>query len=331
MMKIRKTAVLALTLAMLVTGCAGGKTVLEVGKYKVSEDDVKFMTERYNTQIGDFQTAKDYAMQAFEDAILIYEVSKAEGIELDEETEKEFKSSRASYMANFGGKTAYEKYVKENNINAEIFDLILAQDYYRPLLEEKLASEEASDDELKQYMQDNYYRAKHVLINCMDEAYYDEKKAEAQSVYDKAKAGEDFDKLVEEKSEDPGSATYKDGYVFTEGDMVQSFEDGVKSIQPGEYTMVESNYGFHVIKRLALDPSDEKFQSLFDENKESIKAGYVKAKFDEKLKEIAEANKIEVKLNEEALANVTEPTPEPTEDPKEDPAYDGSTPEPDKE
>ena len=330
-MKIRKTAVLALTLAMLVTGCAGGKTVLEVGKYKVSEDDVKFMTERYNTQIGDFQTAKDYAMQAFEDAILIYEVSKAEGIELDEETEKEFKSSRASYMANFGGKTAYEKYVKENNINAEIFDLILAQDYYRPLLEEKLASEEASDDELKQYMQDNYYRAKHVLINCMDEAYYDEKKAEAQSVYDKAKAGEDFDKLVEEKSEDPGSATYKDGYVFTEGDMVQSFEDGVKSIQPGEYTMVESNYGFHVIKRLALDPSDEKFQSLFDENKESIKAGYVKAKFDEKLKEIAEANKIEVKLNEEALANVTEPTPEPTEDPKEDPAYDGSTPEPDKE
>ncbi|MDD6483189.1 MAG: peptidylprolyl isomerase [Clostridiales bacterium] len=332
-MKISKVVLTAAALSLVMTGCgAGTKTAVEIGKHKISTNDLQYLTERYNEQIGDFDTSKKYALDSAEEAVLIYEAAQAEGVELSEEDQKTFKSSKASFMANFGGKSAYEKYIKENKISDNFINMILYQDVYQPLLEEKWEFEDPTDDELKQYMQENFLRAKHVLLKVADETEEDQKQQEANEILEQAKNGADFDKLVEEKSQDPGSTQYKDGYVFTDGDMVQSFEDGVKSIQPGEYTVVKSDYGYHVIKRLALDPSDEKFQSLFEENKSNIQSKYEQKRFKDKVKECAAQNGAEVKENEEAISAVAEPTPEPTQDPKEDPAYedDGTTPKPEK-
>ena len=162
--------------------------------------------------------------------------------------------------------------------------------------------------EIKEFIKNNYWRAKHVLIQVgADVATGDLEKSEAEKILERAKNGEDFDKLVEEFSQDPGSKTNPDGYVFTEKEMVPEFEEGTKSIQPGEFTLVKTSYGYHVIQRLPLDESDEKFAELFENTKTSAASKYTEKKFDELLNAYAEENGVTVEVNEEVVSKMTAP------------------------
>lgn len=128
-----------------------------------------------------------------------------------------------------------------------------------------------SDDELRQYFSDNYISAKHILISTVDSTTGEtirtdeEAKAEAQKILDRINAGEDFDALMNEYSEDPGLAGNPDGYIFTEGDMVTEFYDAAKALGDGEVSgLVKSDYGYHIIKRepLDVDGQFENYKSL---------------------------------------------------------------------
>lgn len=117
-----------------------------------------------------------------------------------------------------------------------------------------------SDDELRQYFADNYLAAKHILISTVDSMTGEtirtdaEAKAEAQKILDRINAGEDYDALMNEYSEDPGLAGNPDGYIFTEGEMVTEFYDGAKALAEDEVSgLVKSDYGYHIIKRVPLD------------------------------------------------------------------------------
>lgn len=116
------------------------------------------------------------------------------------------------------------------------------------------------DEDLRQYFADNYIAAKHILISTVDSTTGEtvrtdeEAKAEAQKILDRINAGEDYDALMNEYSEDPGLAGNPDGYIFTEGDMVTEFYDGAKALAEGEVSgLIKSDYGYHIIKRVPLD------------------------------------------------------------------------------
>lgn len=117
-----------------------------------------------------------------------------------------------------------------------------------------------SDEDLRQYFSDNYIAAKHILISTVDSTTGEtirtdeEAKAEAQKILDRINAGEDYDALMNEYSEDPGLAGNPDGYIFTEGEMVTEFYDGAKALAEDEVSgLVKSDYGYHIIKRVPLD------------------------------------------------------------------------------
>ena len=117
-----------------------------------------------------------------------------------------------------------------------------------------------SDEELLQYFKDNYLSAKHILI-CLNDPTTgealrtdEEARALAQELLDRINAGEDFDTLMNEYSEDTGLPGNPDGYIFTEGDMVDEFYEGAKALAEGEVSgLVKSDYGYHIIKREPLD------------------------------------------------------------------------------
>ena len=128
-----------------------------------------------------------------------------------------------------------------------------------------------SDEDLRQYFADNYIAAKHILISTVDSTTGEtirtdeEAKAEAQKILDRINAGEDYDALMNEYSEDPGLAGNPDGYIFTEGDMVTEFYDGAKALAEDEVSgLVKSDYGYHIIKRVPLDVDGqfENYKSL---------------------------------------------------------------------
>ncbi|MEE1013866.1 MAG: stalk domain-containing protein [Clostridia bacterium] len=94
-----------------------------------------------------------------------------------------------------------------------------------------------------------YVCAKHVLVEDEDTA---------REVYEKAVAGEDFDSLIQQYGQDPGMAYYPEGYVFTVGEMVESFEAATYALEVDAISEpVASNFGYHVIKRETLPGMSE--------------------------------------------------------------------------
>ena len=128
-----------------------------------------------------------------------------------------------------------------------------------------------TDAEVLAYAQDELgvYRAKHILLSTidaetqesLDEATVAEKKATADDLLAQLRAAEDpialFDELMNQYSEDPGLTAYPDGYTATSGQMLPEFEEAALALQDGEISdVVESDYGYHIILRLPLDPAD---------------------------------------------------------------------------
>lgn len=83
------------------------------------------------------------------------------------------------------------------------------------------------------------------------------KRAKAQEILNRAKAGEDFAALANEFSEDPGNTDpqtkEKKGGLYADtpkGRMVPAFEQAALALEPGQVApdLVETDYGFHIIK-----------------------------------------------------------------------------------
>ena len=133
--------------------------------------------------------------------------------------------------------------------------------------------QDLSDEEALAFAAENgIMAAKHILILTVDpdtreplaEDQIAEKLAIAEGLNEQLQAVKDdqeamialFDQLMAENTEDSGYANYPDGYVFSAGEMVQEFEDAVRSLDEnyGLSEIVESPYGYHIILRIPVDP-----------------------------------------------------------------------------
>ncbi|MGB9619547.1 MAG: peptidylprolyl isomerase [Armatimonadota bacterium] len=122
-----------------------------------------------------------------------------------------------------------------------------------------------------------WIKARHILIRKpaeeKDEAKKDEiAKKKADEIYQKIKNGEDFAKLADEYSEDPGNTDPQTGKKkggdlgwFSRGRMVQEFEKKAFELKAGEVSEpVKTFYGYHIIKvdKLGRDATPEERAEL---------------------------------------------------------------------
>ncbi len=139
-----------------------------------------------------------------------------------------------------------------------------------------------TDEEIKAAYEQEYVRVKHILISNApaeesaeeatdSEAFKAEKLVLATEVLQKAKSGANFDSLITEYGEDPGAAQSPDGYTFTKGMMVPEFETASYALAVGEISdLVESSYGWHIIKRFALPTSGTDYDNAVSTIKGSL-------------------------------------------------------------
>ncbi|MBF6567708.1 MAG: SurA N-terminal domain-containing protein [Candidatus Binataceae bacterium] len=102
-------------------------------------------------------------------------------------------------------------------------------------------------------------RVRHILIEVPKDASAADKavaKRKAEGLLDQIKHGADFSRLAKENSGD--IATRESGGelgFFGRGQMIKPFEDAAFALQPGQYAIVETQYGFHVIQLEAKTPA----------------------------------------------------------------------------
>lgn len=127
---------------------------------------------------------------------------------------------------------------------------------------------EFPEETVKKEFEENFVSAKHILIATSNLTTGEEytpaqkgaAKAKAEEVLMKLRDGADFDSLVEEYNEDPGMVESPGGYVFTYGEMVEPFEKAAFDLKPGQVSeIVESSFGYHIIKREALPELSEEY------------------------------------------------------------------------
>ena len=96
-----------------------------------------------------------------------------------------------------------------------------------------------TDEDIKKYI------AEHPEYSTTD------KKAMAEQILSRVKAGEDFAKIADELSQDPGTKGKGGLYEgVTKGKMVPEFEQAALGLEAGSIApnLVETDYGYHIIK-----------------------------------------------------------------------------------
>ena len=105
-----------------------------------------------------------------------------------------------------------------------------------------------TDEAVQTYFDDNFlngedeteYKAAHILV---------ETEEEAQKLVEEARGGADFAELAKEHSTGPSGPGGGDLGWFSDGMMVEPFQDAVEQMEPGSISdPVQTQFGWHVIK-----------------------------------------------------------------------------------
>ena len=166
-----------------------------------------------------------------------------------------------------------EKYgLNKDNITEVLLRVTRAQATYNDLIEEKEAT--LTDEDLEAC---KYRHVQHILISTdmeyeTDEngeivvpneeemaAFKEQKRAAAQEILDRARAGEDFEELAKEYTADSGI----DYYVNAEGSgpdgmkYYEAFAEAANKLEEGDISdLVEVTYGYHIIKCVSVVDED---------------------------------------------------------------------------
>ncbi|MBQ7821532.1 MAG: peptidylprolyl isomerase [Clostridia bacterium] len=178
-------------------------------------------------------------------------------------------SALATYISQYGD--AFETVLSESYMTPDVFKNLLVSTTFNTAMLNSFyaeASTLSAEEQVKMLMEsETLVRAAHILVE--DITVAEGLLEEAQNASD-----EEFVRLATEIGTDPGMAGNADGYYFTPGQMVESFENAVYSLNENETSgIVESDYGYHIIRRL---PKDEEYVLA---NTADILQGYITSEY----------------------------------------------------
>lgn len=282
------------------SGLAGDTVVARVGEADITAAEllywinygVELTLSQYGSYLTELPWDSDVGGQTFSDQMkksalnaaafyaLLPILAEKEGLSVSQETLDELESQHQQAVETLGSEELAEHSFWYQMITWDLLSkLSTCGDLHLQL--QNLYFGEGSEDyptdaEVLAYAQDELgiYRAKHILLSTkdletgedLDEAAAAEKKAKAEELLAQLRASDDpvtlFDQLMNEYSEDPGLATYPDGYTAQTGQMVPEFEQAALALKDGEISDVvySESTGYHIILRLPLDPADYRNQ-----------------------------------------------------------------------
>jgi peptidyl-prolyl cis-trans isomerase C len=257
-----RSALLAAVAFSLLAGAApaSAKVLAKVNGAEITDDDVHLAIQDLGPTLP--QQLKGAARDTYVlDYLIDLKLAAAQGTKDGAADTPDF----ARQMAYYRDKTLMESVLSK-----------VAKTAATPETEQKVY-----EDVAKQQKPEDEYHARHILVPTEDEA---------KAALARVKGGEDFAKVADEVSKDPGSQGGDLGW-FTKDKMVPEFANAAAKLDKGQISdPVKSEFGWHIIK---LEDKRPKAFPPFEAVKDQV-ARYViqKAQSDEIMK-LREASKIE--------------------------------------
>ena len=213
------------------------------------------------------------SLELLKQQLVLEKLTAQYDIALSDEAEAELAAQREEYVAELG-EDGYLAELYKLGLSEAGYDRVMRANYlYEALYSAYNDPDSAfypSDDVLHAYAAGaGYITADHILLMTIDQATREP--LDDETVAQKRELAEDllwrlrdssdpialFRELADEYSEDPGHQTNPEGYTFTQGTMVESFDAAARALGENEYSdVVESEYGFHIILRRPLDVAE---------------------------------------------------------------------------
>jgi foldase protein PrsA len=297
---------------------SGIKNQMEASN-KVNTSDKNAVKNFWEAKTGDSTNAANAITQSLEsmkDLKILLSKAKEEMIQLNNDDLTKIKSDLEGIVQQEGGTDkakAQEAISKKYGISYAEFESIYKSYYlaYNKYGAEAMKKIDLTEKEIKDYYDKNAasydnVTVKHILILTNDSktgqaltgAKLDEKKKLAEDILSKAKSGTDFESLVKQYSEDPGSKDKGGEYTFGKGKMVKEFEDWSFSAKEGDMGIVQTSYGYHVMKFI------KKEVSTFEKQKDTIKSKLLADAFKKKMEEWKKDPKYDIKRNQKVIDSV---------------------------
>lgn len=217
------------------------------------EQPAKSWFENFKDKIGLGRKDREIEFNKFLDskiAILKRDNPQMKDREITDEEKtqaREFFAKIRLYVEEFDDKAYAGQLPKEFLTKVNLQTKLQQSQFLARLYSEKMAEKgKATDEEIAKYIADHPE---------LDPAA---KRAQAEEVLNRAKAGEDFAALAKEFSTDPGSKDKGGLYEnIRMGQMVKPFEQAAMSVEPGTIVpnLVETDFGFHIIKLESKNPA----------------------------------------------------------------------------
>lgn len=275
---LRKLAAALAACAVLLTGCGGDSSTRVVFTTGFEKDEIfriesmscrtpEIMVYLTNTQnqyekvygskiwsvdlngVTLEENVKDRVLAKMAQVKSMNLLAKEHGVELDEEEKDAVKKAAEEYYGSLN-ETEKEKLQADQELIIKLYsEYALAEKVYYYIIKD--INPEISDDEARTITVEQIMIKTYSLNGGGERVPYTQEAksaayAKAQEALSKAKAGEDFDALVSEYSEDERST-----YSFGKGEMEESFETAAFNLGKDEISgIVECGDGYHIIKCL---------------------------------------------------------------------------------
>jgi len=198
--------------------------------------------------------------------------------------------------------------VKQNMTLSELKDIVKKKLAVRQLLNQSVLKDisitdaQANDyyvNNIDKFQEPEKVKVSHILVMTSPNMTEDVAQQKILSI-NKSLNKDNFCQLVTEYSDDTGSKASCGIYTFTRGEMVPEFEEASFSLSTGKTAIVQSMYGYHLIKKLEHYPAQVlNFSDVKEEIVQILSDTQAQEKFDAFMVQIRE--KAVIVINKDAL------------------------------
>lgn len=209
-----------------------------------------------------------------------YLFDKVYSLKLSKEDEKLIEDEYNSYVDVAGSKESFDEIMSQYSADKNTFKRYLELTVKQLVLQDYLYGldgvKKIPDEQVRDNFADNYVVVTHIYFNTVTKQTADgklislseeeaaQKIAVANSVMNALSAGEDFDTLKAQYSEDAyESVYYPNGFFVTNDNTFPTpFTTAALEMKEGEYRLVDSGNGLHILYKKPMD------ESLYNTNPE---------------------------------------------------------------